>query len=75
MSSEISWRRLRVERGIYLQPNGRYSVCVMIEGRPRFRLVEATSIEQARAARGRPADGSAEETSCRAFLAAACTFR
>lgn len=32
-------RRLRVERGIYQQPNGRYAVCFMTGGRPRFRTV------------------------------------
>jgi hypothetical protein len=32
-------RRLRVERGIYQQPNGRYAVCFMVDGRPRFRTV------------------------------------
>jgi integrase len=32
-------RRVRVERGIYRQPNGKYVVCFMLEGRPRFRTV------------------------------------
>lgn len=31
--------RVRVERGIYLQPNGKYAVCFMAGGRPRFRTV------------------------------------
>lgn len=31
--------RKRVERGTYRQPNGNYAVCVMVEGRPRFRTV------------------------------------
>ena len=30
-SSDRRWRRVRVERGIYLQPNGLYSVCVTID--------------------------------------------
>ena len=32
-------RRVRVEQGIYLQPNGKYAVCFMAAGRPRFRTV------------------------------------
>jgi hypothetical protein len=32
-------RRVRVERGIYKQPNGKYAVCFMLDGRPRFRTV------------------------------------
>lgn len=32
-------RRIRVERGIYRQPNGKYAVCFMLEGKPRFRTV------------------------------------
>lgn len=41
VSSEerVPGRRLRVERGIYQQPNGRYAVCFMVDGRPRFRTV------------------------------------
>jgi hypothetical protein len=37
VSSEerVPRRRLRVERGIYQQPNGRYAVCFMADGRPR----------------------------------------
>lgn len=31
--------RLRVERGIYQQPNGKYAVCFMVDGRPCFRTV------------------------------------
>lgn len=31
--------RVRVERGIYRQPNGKYAVCFMLEGKPRFRTV------------------------------------
>jgi integrase len=30
---------VRVERGIYRQPNGKYAVCFMLDGRPRFRTV------------------------------------
>jgi tetratricopeptide (TPR) repeat protein len=47
-SSDRRWRRVRVERGIYLQPNGLYSVYVTIDGKPRFRVVEARTIEEAR---------------------------
>lgn len=43
-------RRLRVEQGIYLQPNGKYAVCFMAGGRPRFRTV-GYDIEEARAER------------------------
>jgi hypothetical protein len=32
-------RRVRVERGIYRQPSGKYAVCFMLDGRPRFRTV------------------------------------
>lgn len=32
-------RRMRVERGIYRQVNGKYAVCFMLEGKPRFRTV------------------------------------
>jgi integrase len=42
------WRRTRVERGIYLQPNGVYSVCVMIDGKARFRAVDADTLDEAR---------------------------
>ncbi len=47
-SNRSGWSRERVERGIYLQPNGVYSVCVMIDGKARFRAVDARTIEQAR---------------------------
>lgn len=33
------WRRERVERGIYRQANGKYPVCFMLAGKPRFRTV------------------------------------
>jgi integrase len=39
--------RVRVERGIYRQTNGRYAVCVMLDGRPSLRTV-AGDLEQAR---------------------------
>lgn len=43
--------RVRVERGIYRQPNGKYAVCFMAEGRARFRTVghdlDAAWIERA----------------------------
>ena len=48
VSSKSEWRRVRLERGIYVQPNGAYSVCVMIDGKPRFRVVAASTIEEAR---------------------------
>jgi integrase len=31
--------RVRVERAIYRQPNGKYAVCFMLAGKPRFRTV------------------------------------
>lgn len=31
--------RMRVERGIYRQQNGKYAVCFMLDGRPAFRTV------------------------------------
>ncbi len=43
-------RRVRVERGIYLQPNGNYAVCVVQEHRPRFRTI-GPDLAAARAAR------------------------
>src|SRR2546425_4543530 len=48
MPSSGSSRRVRVERGIYRQTNGRYAVCVMVEGRPRFRTIDAGSLSGAR---------------------------
>ena len=47
-SSDRRWRRVRVERGIYLQPNGLYSVCVTIDGKPRFCVLDARTIDEAR---------------------------
>src|SRR5438876_4309716 len=48
MPSSGGSRRVRVERGIYRQENGRYAVCVMVEGRPRFRTIDARSLAGAR---------------------------
>lgn len=31
--------RIRVERGIYRQQNGKYAVCFVLDGKPRFRTV------------------------------------
>jgi integrase len=31
--------RVRVERGIYRQPNGKYAVCFMLDGKPTFRTI------------------------------------
>jgi integrase len=45
-------RRVRVERGVYRQPNGKYAVCFMLDGRPRFRTVEG-ELDVARSARAR----------------------
>jgi hypothetical protein len=39
MGSASSYRRVRVERGIYMQPNGRYAVCCRHAGMLRFRTV------------------------------------
>jgi integrase len=46
-SSQLA-RRRRLERGIYQQPNGRYAVCVMVDGRPRFRTLSAPTLSEAR---------------------------
>jgi integrase len=40
-------RRVRVERGIYEQPNGKYAVCVRVDGRARFRTVGAATLVEA----------------------------
>jgi integrase len=50
-ASGSSDRRRRVARGVYQQPNGKYAVCVRVEGRPRFRTLEATSLDQAQVQR------------------------
>jgi hypothetical protein len=39
LESASSSRRVRVERGVYLQPNGKYAVCFRHAGRLRFRKV------------------------------------
>ncbi|SRR6266508_2122046 len=51
-ASSRSERRRRVARGIYQQGNGRYAVCVMVDGQPRFRTLSATTIDEARRQRG-----------------------
>jgi integrase len=51
MPSSGDSRRVRVERGIYQQSNGKYAVCVRVDGRARFRTVEATTLEEARGQR------------------------
>ena len=38
-SKKAPAQRRRVERGIYRQPNGKYAVCFMLAGKPRFRTV------------------------------------
>jgi len=45
-----SSRRVRVERRIYRQANGKYAVCFMLDGRPCFRTV-GSDLELARAQR------------------------
>src|ERR1700693_6358282 len=40
-------RRRRVERGIYQQPNGKYAACVRVDGRARFRTLEAATLVEA----------------------------
>jgi integrase len=45
-------RRRRVERGVYVQPNGKFAVCFMLGGKPRFRTIEG-DLDEARAARAR----------------------
>jgi hypothetical protein len=47
----MTWRRVLVERGIYPQPNGKYAVCVMIEGKACVQTVGAVSRGCAPAAR------------------------
>src|SRR6266540_3103018 len=44
--------RTRVERGVYRQPNGKYAVCFMLGGKPRFRTVVG-NLDDARSARAR----------------------
>ena len=40
--------RVRVERGIYRQTNGKYAVCVRVDGRARFRTLEVATLVEAR---------------------------
>jgi hypothetical protein len=47
MLSSGGSRRVRVERGIYEQSNGKYAVCVRVDGRARFRTVEAATLLEA----------------------------
>ncbi len=46
-SESSSRRRIRVERGIYRQPNGKYAVCCRHAGRLRFRTVGFVSPSRA----------------------------
>src|SRR5438445_10831223 len=48
MPSSSGSRRVRVDRGIYQQPNGKPAVCVRVDGRARFRTVEAATLVEAR---------------------------
>jgi hypothetical protein len=51
MPSNGGSRRVRVERGIYRQKNGKYAVCVRVDGRARFRTLQAATLVEARAQR------------------------
>ncbi len=59
MGSATSSRRVRVERGIYLQPNGKFAVCCRHAGRLRFRTV-GRDLPAAAAARGTSAPSASE---------------
>jgi integrase len=48
MPSSGDCTRVRVERGIYRQTNNKFAACVMVDGRPRFRTLEATDLTEAR---------------------------
>jgi hypothetical protein len=48
ISAEAKPGRRRVERGIYEQPNGKYMVCFMVDGKPRFRVVGLDLVEARR---------------------------
>lgn len=48
MTSAEGRRRVRIERGIYRQGNGKFAVWVMVAGRPRFRTVDAATVAEAR---------------------------
>ena len=39
MGARTGWSRVRVERGIYLLPNGKYAVCCRRAGRLLYRTV------------------------------------
>src|SRR2546428_2652949 len=47
MPSSGGSRRVRVERGIYRQKNGKYAVCVRVDGQARFRTLEAATLVEA----------------------------
>src|SRR5207245_4261857 len=40
-------RRRRVACGVYEQPNAKYAVCVRVDGRARFRTLEAATLVEA----------------------------
>jgi hypothetical protein len=48
MATRSTWRRTRIERGVYMQPNGKYTVCVRVGGKPRVRTVDAATVAEAR---------------------------
>ena len=50
MATSSPWRRTRIERGVYMQPNGKCTVCVRIGGKPRFRTVDAATAADAASA-------------------------
>jgi Phage integrase, N-terminal SAM-like domain len=57
MGSTSAPRRTRIERGIYRQGNGNYAVCVMVDGRARFRTLAAATLAEARRQRQALQDG------------------
>src|SRR5438128_10361176 len=50
-ASSSPGRRLRVARGVYQQPNGKYAVCVRVDGGARIRTLEAATLAEAQAQR------------------------
>lgn len=56
-NSDHAPRRVHVERGIYLQPNGKYVACFMVDGKPRFRTV-GRDLDAARAERSALVDAA-----------------
>jgi integrase len=52
MPAPDTGRRVRLERGVYRQPNGKYAVCFMLDGKPRFRTIDG-DLDAARTARAR----------------------